>query len=588
MKKSMKKFLCMLMVMTMIFGVTNGIVLAEGTEATKTVSTEAAAPVVEQVENVIDILTVNDFHGNVKESGKNVGMAKMVGYVIDQRAVNPNTFVVSGGDSYQGSALSNLTYGAPVSEMYKGMGVIASSVGNHEFDWGVERINKWSKDGGFPFLAANIVEKESGEPVSWAQPYLIQEMGGIKVAFIGLTTVETAVATKAENIASLKFTNAGEAAAKWVEFLKAGKAEEGTPDVIIALTHVASYQDRETKDVSGLDNELEEITLVDGIDGVISGHSHQTVAGVLNGVPVVQAYKYGRAMGKMSIELNEDKTVKAITPSVEMLYKLSSDLVREDETTKAAYDKFEEEFAPIANEVVGQLKGTLTHGKESNVTPLGYWTSEVMRKATNVQVGLQNGGGLRRTLEEGNITMGDLYEVMPFDNALVTMEVTGAHLKALVDHGIDLEGKGDGQFAGIKVKYDPSKPYESKVLSITLDDGTPVEMDKTYTLVTNDFILTGGDGYDFKAAKNVVNTYVPIRDALVDEIKAAGTVVAPSVDDVLVAEEAAVETYVISEGDVLWKIAESYGTTYEVLAEMNNLSNPHLIFAGKTLVVPAK
>lgn len=585
MKNKMKKILSMLMMCTMILGTTNGMVFAD--EATNQKASTTKEAQVEQVKNVIDILSVNDFHGNVKESGKNIGMAKMVGYINDQKAVNPNTLVVAAGDSYQGTALSNLTFGAPVNEMYKAMGVVASAVGNHEFDWGVDRIAQWSKDGGFPFLTANIYDKETGEPVSWAKPYIIKEVEGKKIAFIGLTTISTAYQTKAENVATLEFKSAAEGAKIWIEYLKAGKAEEGTPDIIVALTHVPAYQDKYGSDptlpVTG--DEIEELCAVEGLDAVITGHSHTTVAGYVNGIPVVQAYKNGRSVGKISIELNEDKTVKAITPSVTAVYKLSNDII-ENEDTKATFDEYEKEFEPIANEVVGELEGTLGHGKQmKNVTPLGYWTADLMRKSTGVQIGLTNGGGLRIPLEEGKITMGHMYEVMPFDNTLVTMEVTGAHLKALVDHGIEADFMGDGQVAGVKVVYDPTKEYENRIVSITLEDGTPIEMDKTYTLVTNDFIYGGGDKYDFKAATNVKDTFVPIRDELVKTFK-AGKIVAPSVEGLFVAKEETTSTYTIKSGDVLWKIAESYGVTYQKLAEMNKIVNPNLIFAGDTLVVP--
>lgn len=587
MKKTMKKFICMLMVMTMIFGLTNGVVLAEDT-VKATALTTAAMPEVEQVKNVIDILTVNDFHGNVTEKGKEMGMAKMVGYVNDHKAVNPNTLVVSAGDSYQGTAISNLTQGAPVSEMYKGMGVVASAVGNHEFDWGVERINTWSKDGGFPFLAANIVEKSTGEPVAWAKPYLIQEVAGKKIAFIGLTTVETAHATKAENVATLEFVDAGEAAAKWVEFLKAGKAEEGTPDVILALTHISSYQ-RDGVVTGSSQKELENITLVDGIDGIITGHSHQRVAGTLNDVPVLQAYKNGRSVGKMSIVLNDDQSVKEVTVEIDNVYKNKNDrVITEDEATKAAYTKFDTDLSPILDKVVGKVDATMEHSREANVTPLGNFTADIMRKATGVQIGITNGGGLREPIPAGNVTMGTLYAVMPYDNTLVTMNVTGEHLKAIIDHGINAPDMGDGQFAGLKVVIDPSKPYESKVISMSLEDGTPIEMDKTYSIVINDFMYPTGDKYDFKAATDVKDTFVPIRDELVNAFKNTEMVKTPSIEGLVVEGKVAVSEYIIKAGDVLWKIAQAHGLTYQELAEMNNIDNPHLIFAGATLEVPAK
>ncbi len=350
MKSKFNKFLSLMITFMLVMSMGSGMAYADD-NSTDPAPVTPIVTEVEQLTNVIDILTLNDFHGNVMESGKNIGMAKMVGYVNDQKAKNPNTLVVSAGDNYQGTALSNLTYGAPVTEMFKALNLTASAVGNHEFDWGASRIAKWGEEGGFPYLAANIYDKTTGEPVSWAKPYIINEVNGKKIAFVGLTTTQTAYQTALENVKDLEFKTAAEGAKIWIDFLKAGKAEEGTPDVIIALTHVPSKQDRETKVITG--DEIDALTKVEGLDAVISGHSHKTVAGEMNDVPVVQAYKYGRSVGKLSIELNEDGTVKSITPSVEDVYKLENIIA--DEATQATYDKFDAEFAPIAGEVVGQL-----------------------------------------------------------------------------------------------------------------------------------------------------------------------------------------------------------------------------------------
>ncbi len=579
MKSKFNKFLSLIVTFMLVMSMGSGVAYA-GDNSTDPAPTTPVVTEVEQVTNEIDILTLNDFHGNVAENGKNIGMAKLVGYVNDQKAKNPNTLVVSAGDNYQGTALSNLTYGDPVTEMFKALDLTASAVGNHEFDWGVNRIAKWSEEGEFPYLAANIYEKATDEPVSWAKPYIISEVNGKKIAFIGLTTIETAYKTALENVKDLEIKSAEEGAKIWVDFLKAGKAEEGTPDIIIALAHISSQQDRESGVITG--DEMDALTKVEGLDAVISGHSHQSVAGVMNGVPVVQAYKQGRSVGKLSIELNDDGTVKSITPSVENVYEIEG--IVPDEAAKATYDKFEAEFAPIAGEVVGKLDKAMTHDRSSaNVTELGYWVSDLMRKATGTQIGLNNGGGLRRSLEAGTVTMGDLYEIMPFDNTLVTMTVTGEHLKQLVDHGIEADDMTDGQFAGIKVVYNKSKEYENRVVSITLEDGTPIEMDKTYTLVTNDYIAGGGDQYNFSAATDVVNTYVPIRDAIKDAFLATDVVAVPEVD-VIKGETEAV--YVIQVDDVLWKIAKKYDMAYQELANYNEIKNPNLIYSGKELRVP--
>jgi 5'-nucleotidase / UDP-sugar diphosphatase len=569
----------------------------------------------ETANNTVDIVSFNDFHGNVTDSGKDIGMAKMIAYSKTLLEKNPNTIFVSGGDSYQGTAMSNLTYGAPVTAMMKAMNVVASAVGNHEFDWGVDHIKKWSEEGGFDFLATNIIDTKTGEAVEWAKPYKIVEKNGIKIAFLGLAHQDTTTLTKAQYVEGLEFSDPVEAAKTWVKYLKDGKAAEGAPDVIIALTHIDSSQDKETKEITG---NVTDLTAVEGIDAIISAHSHKPVAGEVNGIPIVQGYKNGRALAVLSIELDKDNKVVDIVAKVDDLSSKTDDIVPDPEGVKL-YDTFKAEAAPILEEVIGEAAADFTHeSKVDNVTLLGRWSSEVMKEKTGVQVAIQNGGGLRRTLEKGVITMGDMYEIMPFDNTLVTMELKGSDLKKAIDHGISNPEVGNGQFAGLIVEFDKNAEFENRITKITLEDGTPIDMEAYYTVVTNDFLLTGGDKYDFSNARNVVDTFIPIRDVLVEAIKEAKVITPVAVDylkeavveepaveepavEALVVEapvvetpvveqptaEAPTQTYVVNPGDVLWKIAKQFGLAWEKVAEFNGLKNPHLIFPGQKILIPA-
>jgi 2',3'-cyclic-nucleotide 2'-phosphodiesterase (5'-nucleotidase family) len=481
----------------------------------------------------VQVIAFNDFHGSLAEdvgqTGKNVGMAKLVTAVKDAVAANPNTIVVSGGDNYQGSAMSNLTYGLPVSRMMKSMGVVASAVGNHEFDWGAGRIKTWAKDGDFSFLAANIYNRKTEKPVDWAQPYLIIKKGGIKVAFIGLAHPDTSSLTKAEYITGLEFRDPVAAARQWINFLKAGKAREGKPDVIFALTHLDSAQNPQTGEITG--NAAELCKKVTGLDGVISAHSHLTVSGTVNKIPVVQAYYNGRALATLAIVLDSEGKVKTVSPSVNRIYTNKSNIIPDQNTAKD-YDQFAKELKPILGEKIGVATADFAHNRsvKGTVTPLGKWVCDVMRQKTGAQVAIQNGGGLRRSLKAGAITVGDMYEIMPFDNYLVTLELPGSELKKAIDHGIHNPSITDGQFSGLKVTYDPKAEFEKRVVSISLENGVPIRDNLYYMVVINDFMLTGGDKYDFSKARNIKNTYLPIRDVLIEAIKKAKTLSPPQID----------------------------------------------------------
>ncbi len=599
-KSSKNKFiLSLLLSLVLVLGFSTQITLADKTkEPAKTV----------------DILTFNDFHGNVEESGKNPGMAKLVAYIREKQKDNPNTIVVSGGDLYQGTAISNLTYGEPVTEMMKAMNVVASAVGNHEFDWGAEKIEKWGKDGGFDFLATNIYDKKTGEPVTWAKPYKIVEKAGIKIGFIGLAHPDTLTLTKEQYIKDFDFKDPVKSAEEWIKYLKDGKAEEGVPDVIIALTHIDTVQDSDTKEIEG---KAIDLTKVEGMDAVISAHSHRTVCGIVNDVPIVQGYSNGRAVGKLSIKLDENNKVMAIEPEVDEIYTRVEELPI-DKEAEEILNKYKVELEPILGEVIGEASDAFIHDKTvPNVTTLGRWTCEIMREKTGADIAITNGGGLRRTLEKGPITMGDMYEIMPFDNTFITLDLKGEDVKKAIDHGILNPEVGDGQFVGLIVEYDESKEFENRITKITLEDGTPLDMNKNYKVVINDFMYPNGDKYDFSRAENVVNTFIPIRDALVDAIKEAKVITPKEADylievkdikveepvkepEVAVQEDKPVEkpevvvpaakeeNYVVKSGDVLWKIAKKFKTTWQTLAEYNKLKNPHLIFPGQKILIPAK
>lgn len=551
-------------------------------------------------DKVLQIISFNDFHGALAEGSKDMGWAKMVGAVNALRAENANTLVVSAGDNFQGTAMSNLTYGEPVNAMLKDMGVVASAVGNHEFDWGPDRFEEWASAGGYDFIASNIYDKITGQPVTWAVPYKIVTVDDVKIALIGIATPETLTKTKAAHVANLEFKDPAVAAQTWIDYLESGEASEGRPDVIIALTHLGAYQESNGTDpavaVTGTD--IENLcNNTTGLDAVITGHSHTTVAGYANDIPVVQAGKQGRGLASLAITTDSNGTLIDIIPSFTD-YTTIKDTVVPDPAAAAAYEIYNTALSPILDEKIGVAAGDFPHDNLTNVSVLGRFVCEAMAKATNTQIALQNGGGLRVDVPTGDITVGSMYTVMPFDNTLVTMEMTGADILKAVEHGLFLPTAGYGSFSGLKITYDDQAEYGSMIISIALSDGTPLDMAKTYSVVTNDFMLTGGDGYDFSGATNVVDTYIPIRDMLVDTIKAAGTITPQTVDYLMIATSDSVEiippvvkpveeVYIIVTGDTLWAISRKYGLTYQELGTYNNIKNFNLIFPGQKLTIPA-
>ncbi len=481
----------------------------------------------------VDILAFNDFHATVYEDplGKNVGMAKMASVIARLRELNPNTVVVSGGDNFQGSALSIVSHGSIVSEFFKTIGVAASAVGNHEFDWTDAYFEQWSRDGGYPFLAANIIDVRTGETPAWAQPYAIVRVGGRTVAFIGLSTVDTPSATKAAYVENYRFTDAADAARTWSNYLRV----TFKPDAIIALTHIPSAMDgldRGQAIPASAAGELEALAERGGVDAIITGHSHNAVLGSSHGVPVVQASYNGRSFGRIRLTFKEGGGV-SLSASLVEFWQEKAELAA-DPAAQAIIDRYVAEYGTLFLQRVARVEGELAHDRllTPNVSPMGAWVSSVLRERYGVDVAIMNGGGLRKPFAAGWVAVQDFWDLMPFDNTAVLFEATGADLRAMIDHGIDSLDFANGQFAGLVVRYNPSRLYGSKIVSMTLADGTPVEDGKLYRIMTNDFIFEGGDAYSMMlpAARNVTYTWEPIRDALIEEARKAGVIVAETPD----------------------------------------------------------
>lgn len=480
---------------------------------------------------VVDVLSFNDFHGTIYEDplGKNVGIAKMATVVSRLKTMNPNTVLVSAGDNYQGSALSIVSQGAIISEFFKYIGVSASAVGNHEFDWGDGLFGTWTEQGGFPFLAANLIDKRTGKIASFVKPYTIVRVGGRRIAFIGLTTVETPKSTKAQNVENYEFANPAKTAQYWVNYLKATEK----PDVIIGLTHIPSAINSLNKAVAMSASEADELAeLADkgGLDAIITGHSHNTVNGKAFSVPVIQASYNGRAFGKIRVTFKEGGGFSIKTDIVE--FYLEKAEVQPDSFVQGIIDTYVAKYGAQFLKQVAKLDGELTHDRllTPNVSPLGYWVCSALKSYYKVDVAVMNGGGLRKPLAAGQLTVQDFWDLMPFDNTAVIFEVSGKDLKDIIDHGIDSLDFANGQFAGLVVQYNPARPYGQKIISMTLADGTPVADDTMYTVVTNDFVFEGGDAYTMilGAAKNVNYTYELIRNAVMTAAEQQKNIAVPT------------------------------------------------------------
>jgi 2',3'-cyclic-nucleotide 2'-phosphodiesterase / 3'-nucleotidase / 5'-nucleotidase len=467
--------------------------------------------------SVISLVTVNDFHGAMTGDAKNPGISKLTAYLKNEEKANKNgTLILSAGDMFQGTADSNLLYGASVVTAMNEAGFDAMVLGNHEFDWGLDKLKARIADSKFPYLGANLIDKATGKTADFIKPYTIVNKNGINVGIIGIVTPETATKTKPEMVAPYEFRNPVEVVNALIPEVKAAGA-----DVIVVLSHLGAMQDSKTGEIT--DEAADLAKAVTGVDAIVAGHIHANVSGSVNNIPIVANAYNGRSVGHVDIFMDTD--TKAVTKRIPYL---DASAVKAVEDAKVAgwYKLIASSIAPIKNEVLGKAAADFPHSPKDTQTKLrGNWACDVMRKAVNADIAIQNGGGLRRDLPAGVVTMGLMYEIMPFDNTLFTMDLTGKQVKASIEHGIMSPDFNPGQFSGLMVKYDSTKPAGERIVEIKLADGKPLEDEKLYKVVTNDFQADGGDKYImFKDGQNRYNTNIPVRDVLVNEIKAQGTI----------------------------------------------------------------
>ena len=463
----------------------------------------------------IDILSVNDFHGALVQSGSNPGAAEFAAFVRAERAKNPEgTIFLSAGDMFQGSPDSNLLYGKTVVEVFNALGLDAMTLGNHEFDWGLDKLHDRVRESKFPYVVANIREKDGAGRLSFTQPYVILERCGVKIAVVGLATPETASTTSPKNVAAFEFRLPEPVMKELLPALRSGGA-----DLVVVLSHLPAWQNKTTGEISGEAAEL--AAEAPGIDAVVSGHSHQPVAGKVNGVPLVQACAYGRALSRISLVYS--RAEKRLVDSSAATLAVPVKDGRADPEVAAIVAASQAEIAPVKNMAVGRTADELTHDRYT-LSVLGQWACDAFRRATKADIAFQNGGGLRTSIPAGFVTMGNLYEVAPFDNILVTVDMTGDQVLQVLNHGINNK-HGMLQFSGLQVRIDSARPLGDQVLEVRLNDGKPLDPDATYRVVTNDFMVDGGDEFTmFKQGRNITATFVPVRDVLADAFRQAGTV----------------------------------------------------------------
>ncbi len=473
--------------------------------------------------HVVDltILATTDFHGaleatrNDLDTGRPLGGADaLVRAVREQRATNPDgTIYLDGGDSLHGTALSNFSQGGAVVELMNLAGLDASAVGNHEFDFGIDELLSRIDEADYPFLGANIVSKGDGKAPEWATPYKIFDLHGVRVGVIGLATVSTPITTLPSNVENLRFEDPAEAINRLVNQLVPSQA-----DLVVVVGHLGVFS-------SGTAVRGELADLAEGIQGVaalVGGHTHQLFAGELAGIPTIQAGEAGTALGRIDIAYNaKRRRVRSSRVEVLPLGAETFDVPQVQELIA----KYRKNVDGLMQEVIAVAEVTIERSRRGE-SAMGNLVTDAWRSQVDAEFVFQNPGGVRSSFDQGPVTYEDLYRVLPFENTVVMVDLTGAEIEELL-----LQGATAGylQVSGLRYTIDISRS-PAEVVSTDPE----LEADRTYRVSINNFMAEGGDGLEILNRRpEAVDTGIAFRDVVAAWLRsetARGRKIQPLVD----------------------------------------------------------
>ena len=443
----------------------------------------------------ITILHVNDVYQFMPvDGGKRGGLARLITLKKEALKENPNTIFTLGGDTLSPSVETRTYKGAQMIDAWNAVGIDYAVFGNHEFDIKTAELLERMKESRFQWLGANVFDTRNNKIFADTPPYVIKEIGGVKIGIIGLLLPEAKETSSMESFLTVK--DFCETAKELVPKMRAAGA-----NAVIGLTHLFMAQDKKLAGCACFDL-------------ILGGHEHTLLQSSSNGTPIFKMTADARELGKFN--LNFDKQTKKLT-SLDWEVIPVTDEVEDAPEFTAVFDKYKDLLQKLA-EPVGRTAtelDALSLSNRTKETNIGNFIADTYRKAANADIGFVNGGSIRAdlTYNPGVLTKRDVLSILPFNNPIVKVEITGKTLKEILEHGVARSAVGeDGepgrfpQVSGIKFSFDTTKPVGSRVTEIFVG-GKRLMDEAKYTLATSDFLVSrGGDGYTmFKDAKVLIN-----------------------------------------------------------------------------------
>lgn len=497
----------------------------------------------------LDIIFTNDLHGGIDRSEATFmnpefppqlgGGASAAGYIKKIRAkednVNSALLLADQGDFFQGRPVGSITNGTAIIKYMNAIGYDYSTIGNHEYDIPESELIKTLKLAKFPILSSNLVKKGTNTPVDYVRPYIIIEKAGIKIGIIGLTTTDTKKMSFPENVKNVDFLDEKATLEHYIPIVKA----EGADLIFIAghlglpyepeTDYQTRYESEKTPTARYWGYDSQELAHeVKGIDLILGGHMHKGFAkpwiDPLNHTLVVQNYAYGSNIGQITLKIDsETKTIIGYTTPAD---------------DGALLTLFEDEFVPDPDidtlvttevnkaekgmdEVIGSSSVYLSKLNVDAQSLIGNYTCDAMKEEVGADLSFLNLGGMRAEIRMGTVTFRDVFNVMPFDNQIVTMLIDGTLLKKIFETRVAGSRHGLIVSSGCNIVYSRKRDDFDRVTKLLIN-GKPVEPDKIYKVATTDFLLQGNAGLTLLTQipeTQIIHNEINLRDAMVNYFK---------------------------------------------------------------------
>ncbi|MCU7196442.1 bifunctional metallophosphatase/5'-nucleotidase [Turicibacter sanguinis] len=471
-------------------------------------------------ETIVDfnIFHTNDIHGGVDE---NIGFAKFKHFInlANEYTRAEGYLVLDAGDIFHGTPFATVELGQSVAQVLKVVGYDAMSPGNHDFNYGQDRLIELGKVADVELLAANVKTIEG--KLRYGDCF-VKEIGEMRVGVFGLTTPETGTKTNPENVVGLTFGTEEEIVAEAKSMVQV--LQERGVDVIIGLMHMGIDTDSRIKSTTIASQ-------VDDIDLIIDGHSHSELNQyeIVNGTILTSTGEHFKNVGVVTIQydLMADEIIKLVPHQISMK---QLEKCEEDTEVKSVIDRIKNNQKSILEEVIGTTAIKLEGGRSSVLnghTNLGHLLTAAMLNETQADISLINGGTIRDSIDVGMITKGDVLKVLPFSNHIVTVEMTGKQLIEILNQGLVIGSGRFLHFAGLlveaKLVQEAGCPDRYEVLSVQFNQ-QPLELTQTYVVAMNDFMVAGGDDYQMSQSSNLLNSFGTLDEALISYVKEYGEI----------------------------------------------------------------